>query len=568
MANQMIALGVRGPQMPDVSRVGQQFAQMANMMMQQRASERQAAQAAQAMQFAAAEEGRKRDLFGPQMAKAKSEAYTAQQKAVMDFMELSYEGVEQARGPEDVVRIADFLKQNFPDPVFAGMVDQTLADMPSDPALFPAWKEQTKRETLTNAQQLEQDFTQQNLGTSTRIVSAPKFGGGAATVVPGSEAAVTMKPTVVNVEGIGPVIVDPNTGQGYAAGAGAVGGYTAPPVGAGTPSVGGGGRGAVGARGNSADVVYGFGDYARPSKPISSMTIGEVQNFQKNELIPATRGEIGKGPRIGTGAVGTYQIVYGTLRDYAPKVLGPNWRNVQFTADVQDRIAKAIYEDVKDRNLKDTWAGLPANRPGAYSNVPWEQVRDQIAAVESGGGRGAAPTGGRGVAGGEAPRTMSQAASAAEKARKVKTFQDMTGVNLDTQLNVDTDPVSKLIKGSTSGAIEAVGAEIKGALPESMGGGATPGMKNIGQLETIATTLTLAFAPDGRLSTGVSNEDRRVIERQLGVIQDPMIPSGKRLAAWGEVKRIMARTIGMTAGQSAAPTGGGKKRKPISEFGR
>jgi hypothetical protein len=137
------------------------------------------------------------------------------------------------------------------------MVDQTLADMPSDPALFPAWKEQTKRETLTNAQQLEQDFTQQNLGTSTRIVSTPKFGGGAARVVPGSEAAVTMKPTVVNVEGIGPVIVDPNTGQGYAAGAGAVGGYTAPPV-------GGGGRSAVGARGDSADVVYGFGQFAQP----------------------------------------------------------------------------------------------------------------------------------------------------------------------------------------------------------------------------------------------------------------------------------------------------------------
>lgn len=560
MANQAIALGVRGPQVPDISRVNQQYGQIMNMMAQQRAAERQAAQAAQAMQFAAAEEGRKKDLFGPQMAKATSEAYTAQQKAVMDFMELSYEGVEQARGPEDVMKIANFLKQNFPDPVFAGMIDQTLADMPSDPTLFPAWKEQTKRETLTNAQQLEQDFTQQNLGTSTRIVSTPKFGGGAATVVPGSEAAVTMKPTVVNVEGIGPVIVDPNTGQGYAAGAGAVGGYTAPPV-------GGGGRSAVGARGDSADVVYGFGQFAQPSKPISSMTIGEVQNFQRNELIPATRGKIGAGPDKGTGAVGTYQIVYGTLKDYAPKVLGPNWRNTPFTADVQDRIAKAIYEDVKDRNLKDTWAGLPANRPGAYSNVPWEQVRDQIAAVES-GGRGAAPTGGRGVAGGEAPRTMSQAASAAEKARKVKTFQEMTGVNLDTQLNVDTDPVSKLIKGSTSGAIEAVGAEIKGALPESMGGGATPGMKNIGQLETIATTLTLAFAPDGRLSTGVSNEDRRVIERQLGVIQDPMIPSGKRLAAWGEVKRIMARTIGMPAGQSAAPTGGGKKRKPISEFGR
>jgi hypothetical protein len=141
-----------------------------------------------------------------------------------------------------------------------------------------------------------------------------------------------------------------------------------------------------GSRGGTEDVVYGFGEYGSPSKPLSTLSIGEVQDFQRNTLIPKTRGEIGKGPRIGTGAVGTYQITYGTLQDYAPKVLGPNWRNTTFTADVQDQIAKAIYDDVKDGNLKDTWAGLPSNRPGQYTNVPWEQVRDQIIQVESAGG--------------------------------------------------------------------------------------------------------------------------------------------------------------------------------------
>jgi hypothetical protein len=70
MANQMIALGVRGPQIPDVSRANQQFAQMANMMMQQRAAERQSAQAQQAMQFAAAEEGRRQDTHGGAMKQA------------------------------------------------------------------------------------------------------------------------------------------------------------------------------------------------------------------------------------------------------------------------------------------------------------------------------------------------------------------------------------------------------------------------------------------------------------------------------------------------------------------
>jgi hypothetical protein len=141
----------------------------------------------------------------------------------------------------------------------------------------------------------------------------------------------------------------------------------------------------------SADVVYGFGKYGLPDKPLSTMRIGEVMNFQRGTLIPNTRGKIGAGPDKGTGAVGTYQITYGTLREYAPRVLGDKWRQVQFTAEVQDRIARAIYEDNKDGNLKKIWAGLPNNKPGEYSNVPWEEARGRIARVESGGGGGAAP---------------------------------------------------------------------------------------------------------------------------------------------------------------------------------
>ena len=155
-----------------------------------------------------------------------------------------------------------------------------------------------------------------------------------------------------------------------------------------TVSGGGGGTGLVGGPRGGADTVYGNGKFAQPPKPLTQSTIGEVQDFQRTSLIPATRGKVGAGPDKGTGAVGTYQITYGTLKDYAPKVLGDNWRNTPFTADVQERIAKAIYEDVKGGNLKDTWAGLPANKPGAYANVPWEQVRGKIAQVESGGGGG------------------------------------------------------------------------------------------------------------------------------------------------------------------------------------
>ena len=58
MANQMIALGARAPQMPDLGRATQQYGAMLSTAAQQRASQRQAEQASQAMEIARAQEGR------------------------------------------------------------------------------------------------------------------------------------------------------------------------------------------------------------------------------------------------------------------------------------------------------------------------------------------------------------------------------------------------------------------------------------------------------------------------------------------------------------------------------
>jgi hypothetical protein len=275
------------------------------------------------------------------------------------------------------------------------------------------------------------------------------------------------------------------------------------------------------------------------------MTIGEVQNFQKNELIPATRGKIGAGPDKGTGAVGTYQIVYGTLRDYAPKVLGPNWRNTPFTADVQDRIAKAIYEDVKNGNLKDTWAGLPANRPGAYSNVPWEQVRDQIAAVESGGGRGA-------PAGGGAPKTISQA----ETERGFKKTLDLFEYNQKTGEN----SVSPLIKASTSGGLERIGSEIVGFAT----GEATPGRVAIGQLQALKANMTFEKLR-GKLGAQISDADVRLIAETMGDIANPDIPANERLAKWQNiVLPLLVRGAGMEPPVKRAPPPQGPRKTPTT----
>jgi hypothetical protein len=552
MANQMIALQARNPQLPDPARATTQMANMINMASQQRTAQLQGERARQEMEYARAGEAREAELQAPRLAKAQAEATGMDLKTGAEFNAFVYTALKNADSPDQVVGFAQRIASlpQFQNPLYQGMLSDAVQNMPTDPAMFQPWRKASAAKALTAAEELSNEFTTQNLGTSTRVIRTPKYGGGGAEVVEGSEAAVDIKPTVVNIEGIGPVIVDPNTGMGYPAGAGGTGGYKPPRTG-GIPT------GAPG-RGNTADVVYGFGEFGSPSKPLSTLSIGEVQDFQRNTLIPNTRGKVGAGADKGTGAVGTYQITYGTLQDYAPKVLGSNWRNKPFTADVQEQIAKAIYNDVKGGNLKDTWAGLPSNRPGQYTNVPWEQVRDQIIQVESAGGprRG---TAGAGPSAG-APQTIQQAANAADKARTIKSFKDITGFDFTS----GKDPVAALIRKSTSGGAEKIGADIVGFIPESMGGGTTKGMEAIGALEVIASDLTLALLPGNKLGAGVSNEDRKMFEKLVGEMANPNIPAGKRLAAWSQLKSKMARIAGVDAPtRKAAPTKGSAPRTPV-----
>jgi len=365
MANQAIALQARAPQGGGLGTAIQQGAQMVNMMTQQRAAERQAAQAQQAMEIAAAQEARAAAKAVPEFQKAEAEAGKARVAYVMDFFDASELAIANVRDPQQARAVGTRLKQLFKEPEFHEAIDETLGSLPQDPSQFEAWRQQALFLTMDAKDQLSREFERQTTGLEERIISMPKYGVGEAVEVPGSR--------IKAAEGLQYIKDD----QGNI--------YAQPKLSPGSGSLS---ASAVG----GADTVYGFGQYGAPTKPLSSLTIGEVQDFQKGTLIPATRGKIGAGPDKGTGAVGTYQITYGTLQKYAPKVLGENWRSVPFTADVQDKIARAIYDDVKGGDLRQTWAGMPSNKPGAYANVPWEQVRDKIAAVESGGGRGGAPT--------------------------------------------------------------------------------------------------------------------------------------------------------------------------------
>lgn len=122
--------------------------------------------------------------------------------------------------------------------------------------------------------------------------------------------------------------------------------------------------------GSPFDVTYQF---QGTSKPITQMSIGEVTNHQANMISSQ-----------GASPVGAYQINKATLEDFAPKVLGDNWRNMPLSPENQDKIGEAIFNARKNGNLKDTWAALPDSTVGAYKNRTWNEMKGLIAQAEVG----------------------------------------------------------------------------------------------------------------------------------------------------------------------------------------
>ena len=177
MANQMIALQARAPQTDFLGNAIQRNAQMMNMMSQQRAAERQAAQAQQTMDIARAKEERDAALAKPQLAEAEQKATTAQVKAVSDFLDFSIEGMKLARNAEDAMKIGNWLKSQFNDPVLRQAVDQTLSSLPEDPNAFEDWRKQTLFQSMDAKDQLDQQIATMNTGRETFQTAAPKYAG-------------------------------------------------------------------------------------------------------------------------------------------------------------------------------------------------------------------------------------------------------------------------------------------------------------------------------------------------------------------------------------------------------
>ena len=197
MANQAIALQARAPQGNFLAPAIQQGAQMINMMRQQQALDRQTAVAQQQMELARAGEAREAALAPSRQSKAEADAGAAKVKYASDFKVMSALALANARDPQQAAAEGNRLKQMFPTPEFQQTVDETVAYLTQDPAQFDARRYDTLKRTMATTNQLERQLIQQNLGTSTRVLSVPKYGGGAGEVVPGSEVNLGQEVTYV-----------------------------------------------------------------------------------------------------------------------------------------------------------------------------------------------------------------------------------------------------------------------------------------------------------------------------------------------------------------------------------
>jgi hypothetical protein len=571
----MIALQARNPQLPDPSRQTAQYSNMMNMARQAEAAALQAQRARQEMQYADAAEqravaGEKRDVdkFGAeQPARVASALGGGLVNILRDPSDASVMQAGQtfASVGMEQDKFGPILKQilDIPDANARKMFVLEFAAQ-SEPAraalkfVMPEVKSEEVGDARvfydanpaspTNGQELFRfSAAPKPVELNQQVVEGTLYNINPATGV-AAEALIGDPTENRNPAARQPTFSSTGVRSPYSVGAGTGATPFQPQVEEPAPAVGvqPSNLGAPG-QGNTADVVYGFGEFGLPPKPLSQSTIGEVQDFQRKTLIPNTRGKVGAGPDKGTGAVGTYQLVYGTLKDYAPKVFGPNWRNQPFTAAAQEQLAKAIYEDVKGGDLKKTWAGLPSNRPGQYANVPWEQVRDKIIQVESAGGGNrrtplrtptgnGAPTRVTGTptsTGTGAPKTVSE-----QQRQKgfVKTLE-----LFDYNPETGEDSVSALIKASTSGGLEKIGSDIAGFF-----GVGTQGSVAIGQLEAIKDNMTFEKLR-GKLGAQISDADVRLIASTMGDIANPLTPDNVRLAKWQNiVLPMLVRGAGMT----------------------
>jgi len=454
-------------------------------------------------------------------AKGGSEQFKLRQ----EILTVSRNELGNAQTPEEAMAAGMRVAEMYPEA--ADGIRQSLAKLQGmSPEQFGAWKMDALRKNLTAAQQLEQDTQTQDLGGSTRVLMRPKYGSAPFTVAPGSEAQKTMNPQQLyetqnpdlkptTVEGIGLVGYNPRTNTYTVAGPG--GGGRAP-SGGGIPGERGGGTSALATNPGALK----DGAFAR-SQPGYTGASGAFATFETPEAGVRAQENLLRGAYVGKG----FNTISKIVDRYAPQGAENSAASV---SNYKQYVAQQT--------------GIDINSPISAAQVP--AVAKAMREFET-GQRGAAPAA---AAPAQPVESTEQVATRQKRQSAARAFFDTAGIDPST----GADPVADLIKKSTSGFIERVGADIVGAIPSSLGGGATEGSKAINEIKTIAAKITFDLL-NGKLGAGISNEDRKMVENMLGDIQNPNLPAGDRLAAWNRVKTIQKKYLGLDGASGGKDTG-------------
>lgn len=120
-------------------------------------------------------------------------------------------------------------------------------------------------------------------------------------------------------------------------------------------------------------------------KPITQMTLGELEDYQETQIRPLSRQygltnkerqerlkAMGFKDDPGSTGVGRYQFERSTLADVAQKEFGPEWKNQKFTPEIQDQLAKRLWNDVKgdESRAKNTWAAVANIKSSKPTTAP------------------------------------------------------------------------------------------------------------------------------------------------------------------------------------------------------
>jgi hypothetical protein len=502
------------------------MANMMNMARQQEAAQLQGQRTRQEMEYATAAEGRAKDKFGLEQAKARVSAVGA---GLVGMDPKEYTSVlSQMAGISDPnarkLFAMEFIAQS-PEAQSAlkFVMPNVKSEQVGDARVF---YDDNPASTTMGQELFRFTVAPEPIKMTQNVVDGVLMNTNPATGV-SAEALVGDPTQGANLPAREPTYRSTNVRSPYAVGAGTgQPSMAAPAQAVGVPT--GGARGAPGAGGDT------FG------KMIQAESRGK--QFDRN----------GRPLTSSAGAIGIAQVMPGTAPE-AAKLAGLPFDDNRYRNDPEYNLAlgKAYYEkqlaDFGDERLAAAAynagpgavrSALQKGGPNGWINHVPSETRKYINAVFGGAGT---PT-----RTGTGTPTRPSTGTPTVKPQTVSEQQRQKGYIKTLELfdydpNTGVDSVSPLIKASTSGGLEKLGSEAVGYVT----GKATPGRVALGQLKALQASMTFTKLRE-KLGAQVSDADVQLVASTMGDIANADIPWNERSAMWQNVVLpILVRGAGM-----------------------